>query len=274
MDRYVIQAAHKTLQILLAFGEAPHRFTAAQIAEMLGLDRGQVFRSLRTLEKGGFVRAAADQTFELSPVVGTLALAVNPLNPSLADLARPYLAELVAATRETAALSALAGDQAVLLDLREPSRAVRWAALIGRSFPLHVGGGKAILAFLPQERREEILARLPELPAYTPRTLTDPQALRADLERARRQGYAVGDEDYDPETRSVSAPVFDQQGRVVAALSLAGPSFRFPPESIPARAEEVMDYAQQISRQLGYAGLYPKPYAGPGLEPEGGEVLA
>lgn len=271
MDRYVIQAAYKTLQILLVFGEAPHRFTAARIAEMTQMDRGQAFRSLRTLERAGLVRMEDEQHYVLSSVIGTLALAAYRVNLSLAELARPYLTELVRSTGETAALAALSGDSVILLDLCESNRAVRWASLVGRSFPLHAGGGRAVLPYLPKAEREHLLARLPELPVYTPHTLSRSQQLLEDMRLTYRQGYSVGDQDYDPETRSVSAPIFDQQGRVIAALSLAGPSYRLTLESISAYAKAVMDYAQQISRQSGYAGLYPNPHAD-FARSEGGEV--
>ncbi|WP_110528664.1 IclR family transcriptional regulator [Meiothermus sp. Pnk-1] len=269
MDRYVIQAAYKTLQILLVFGEAPHRFTAARVAELTGMDRGQVFRSLRTLERAGLVRLEDDQHYVLSRVIGTLALAGHRVNSSLTELARPYLNELARSTGETAVLGALSGESMILLDLCESNRVVRWASLIGHAFPLHAGGARAVLPYLPKAQWERLLERLPELPVYTPYTLSRPESLLEDIQRTYRQGYSVGDQDYDLETRSVSAPIFNQQGRVIGALSLAGPSYRFALESIPAYAQAVMEYAQQISRQSGYAGLYPNPHTELALE--GGE---
>ncbi|PZA07573.1 MULTISPECIES: IclR family transcriptional regulator [unclassified Meiothermus] len=270
MDRYVIQAAYKTLQILLVFGEPPHRFTATRIAEMTQMDRGQIFRSLRTLERAGLVRMEEDQHYVLSSVISTLAMAACRIDRSLAELASPYLAELARLTGETAVLGALSGESIILLDLCESKRAVRWASLIGHSFPLHVGGGRATLPYLPKTQWNHLLARLPLLPVYTPRTLSRPEQLLEDMQLTYRQGYSVGDQDYDLETRSVSAPIFDHQGRVIGVLSLAGPAYRLALETIPAYAKTVMDYALQISRQLGYAGLYPNPHAEFALE--GGEI--
>lgn len=260
MSKYVIQAAYKTLQILLVFGEPPHRFTLSQIATCAHMEKGQAYRSLKTLEEAGFVRLEEDQRYVLTPVIHTLGLAAyNSSDSSLVKLADAQLSSLATTIRETVALFALAGDYAICLDIRESNKAVRWSSMIGRAISLHAGAApKAILAFLSEEEQARILDELPLLPHYTPHTVTQRESLEAELTTTRERGYAVGNEDFDPETRAVAAPIFDQGGKVVAAISIGAPSFRFPSSLYPSYGAQVITAALVVSRQLGYVGGYPK----------------
>jgi IclR family pca regulon transcriptional regulator len=92
---------------------------------------------------------------------------------------------------------------------------------VGTRFPAYVTSvGRVILAHLPDEDVEARLARA-ELKPLTPRTIATPQALRAELRRVRRQGYAVVDQELEEGLRSVAAPVRDRDGEVVAAVNIA-----------------------------------------------------
>jgi IclR family acetate operon transcriptional repressor len=255
-NQYVMNSAFRTLQVLLAFGAPPHRYSLAELTARMGLEKNQVYRSLKTLEEAGFLRADADGRFALTPILGVLnAAAAGSPQASLVELAAPHLDRLAAATGESVNLFVLAGDTVVCVDRRDSPHLVRIASVLGHSVTLHAGAvPKAVLAHLPAPERERVLAQLPGLTRYTTRTVLDAGALRAELELTRERGYSISDEDVDAGGRGVGAPVFDHAGRVVGGISVGGPSSRVDDAAVRRLGTLIVPVARAISRQLGYAG--------------------
>jgi DNA-binding IclR family transcriptional regulator len=110
--------------------------------------------------------------------------------------------------------------------------------------------GKAALAWQP----DSVLNRLIRLglPAYTPQTITDPAALRAELAAIRKRGYAVDDEELSPGIRCIGAPIRNMAGRVFASISVSGPARRLTRAKNQAMARLVIHHADAISARLGY----------------------
>jgi DNA-binding IclR family transcriptional regulator len=111
--------------------------------------------------------------------------------------------------------------------------------------------GKAILAFLPPERASEILKRV-RFERMTSRTIATPEALRAELEKTRRRGYAVDDEELEEGLRCIAVPVLDAQRLPVAAVSVSGPSFRVTAQKLPTIANHLLQCVRGISMDMGY----------------------
>ena len=125
------------------------------------------------------------------------------------------------------------------VDKVESTHSLRMPSQVGRRNPVHsTGVGKALIAYLPDEVLAGIALRR-GLARFTARTLTDLPALRADLARVRARGYAVDDEEIEEGLVCVGAPVRDHTGSVVAAVSIAGPSSRLRPVTIPEHARAV-----------------------------------
>ena len=254
-DQYVINSAYRTLQVLLAFAAPPHRYSLTELMTSMDLEKGQLYRSLKTLEKAGFVRYDSDSRFALTPVVNTLSAAfVGSRHASLVEVAGPFLDELERDTSELVNLFVLAGDRAVCVDSRESPHLVRLTSPIGISAPLHAGAvPKAMLAHLPTTTWDRVLAQLAELPRYTDATELDPGRLRAELETIRQRGYSVSDEDYDASARGVGAPIFDATSQVVGGVSVGGPSFRVDDATLDRFATLITRAARAISKTLGHA---------------------
>ncbi|HWG84956.1 MAG TPA: IclR family transcriptional regulator [Deinococcales bacterium] len=255
-SQYVISSAYRTLQVLLAFGAPPHRFTLAEVTARLGLEKNQVFRSLKTLEEAGFVRVESDGRYALTAIVGVLAgAAAGSPQASLVEVAAPQLDRVVAATRESVNLFVLAGETAVCVDRRDSPQVVRVESVLGRSVTLHAGAApKAILAFMPPAEREAVLAQLGQYQRYTDRTILDPDVLREDLAAIRERGYAISDEDVDSSARGVGAPILGRDGFPVGAVSVGGPSFRVTREKLCSFGELISQVGRAVSRQLGFPG--------------------
>jgi DNA-binding IclR family transcriptional regulator len=255
-NQYVITSAYRTLEILRAFGAPPHRFSLAELTAALEMDKGQTYRSLKTLEEAGFLRASEDGRFSLTPLLNVLSVAASSgQSASLAEVAAPHLNRLSDETAESVHLFARVDDHAVCVGIRESKHPVRLSAALGNSAPLHAGASpKAMLAHLPEAEQARVLAEVHIYPKYTGQTLVDPGALRDELERIRRRGYAVSDEDVDAGAKGVGAPIFDLTGKVVGAISVGGPSYRVNDAKLRTFSTLIVQGAQAISRQLGYSG--------------------
>lgn len=258
-NQYVITSAYRTLQVLLAFGVPPYRFSLAEIVVNMGLEKSeksQVYRSLKTLEEAGFLRTEDDGRFALTPVMNVLSAAsANSRQASLVEIAKQHLDRIAAQTEESVHLFVLAGEHAVCVDRRDSLHQVRLASVLGRSVPLHAGAvPKAILAHLPEARRRAILTKLSAYPRYTDKTLLTPQRLEADLEQIRERGYSISDEDYDASARGVGAPIFDHTQQVVGGVSVGGPSFRVADDALKRFGSLITLEARAISQRLGYPG--------------------
>lgn len=215
---HFVRSLERGLAVIRSF-DADHReLTLSEVARACGLTRAAARRFLLTLADLGYVRADG-RTYRLTPRV--LELGYSYLSSfSLAQIAEPYLEQLVDRTRESSSLCVLDGDDIVYV-ARVPARRIMTVAVtVGTRFPAHVTSvGRVILAHLPEEEIEVRLARV-ELTPLTARTIDSAALLRTELERVRRQGYALVDQELEEGLRSIAAPVRDRDGEVVAAVNI------------------------------------------------------
>ncbi len=137
----------------------------------------------------------------------------------------PIMEDLHAATRQHVQLAVLDGTDALVVELISTARAVPVVSQVGRRLPLHASAvGQVLLAHAGEDLFTEVVRD--GLPRFTPRTISDPAALRLTLAECRRTGVAVVHEEMSPDAHSVAAPVTDSKGRVVAALSVVGSDAR------------------------------------------------
>jgi IclR family acetate operon transcriptional repressor len=130
-------------------------------------------------------------------------------------------------------------------------RMVRNVGWIGREMPIHaVSSGKVMMAYLPEEGVQRILAR--ELSAFTERTVTDAERLLKELEQIRQQGYGIAEEELEMGLSAAAAPIWSHEGQVAATISISGPSFRLPRERLVELGIESKQVADTISQQMGY----------------------
>ncbi|MCA9836547.1 MAG: IclR family transcriptional regulator [Trueperaceae bacterium] len=251
---YVITSALRTLQVLRAFSKPPHKFSLSELTARTGIEKNQLYRSLKTLEQAEFLAFESDGRFALTAVIHELTAAtVQPLEKSLVEIAQPYLDELVHKTSESVNLFIRTGDLAVCVDRRDSPQPVKLSSPLGMTVPLHAGAvPKAMLAFIEDDLRQTILKNLQTLPAYTERTLLNAKDLALELARIRKRGYSISDEDYDASARGVGAPIFNSQKDVVAGISVGGPSFRVDDATLESFGQIITQTAQAISRRLGY----------------------
>lgn len=249
-----LRSVDRAIAVLKAFSEEEPELGVTELSQRLELPKSTVYRLLASLQKAGIVDQDPEtERYHLGIELVYLAgLVLRQID--VRQVARPYLQSLAKASEETVNLTVLTDDGKVInIDGIPSPRIVRNVGWIGREMLPHcISSGKALLAYLPQQRLEPILAK--RLPRFTEKTLTDPIQLQEELKRVRQKGYAVAQEELEVGLSAVAAPIWNHEGEAIAAVSVSGPSFRLSPEKIPQLAELTKRTADEISHQLGYVG--------------------
>ncbi|MGL6210035.1 MAG: IclR family transcriptional regulator [Paracoccaceae bacterium] len=211
--------------------------------------KATLYRFLQTLTHQGMLT--------LDPDRGTYALGVRLVRlahaawqqSSLAPLARPYLDDLSAVTGETIHLAQMDMGQVLYVDKRNAARPVEMFSSAGKVGPAYCTGvGKAMLAHMPEEQLQAVLARQ-SFHVFTPQTLATPQALCAELLAIRARGYAFDREEHEPGIICVAVPILTRQGRVIGAISLTSTTQRATLDALEGRADQVKETAGKIAAE-------------------------
>jgi DNA-binding IclR family transcriptional regulator len=245
------EAATRVADVLLMFTGGPAAMGVTEIARELGLSKAVVHRILQSLAARSLVRADANtREYRLGP--GAIALGARALRDfDLRQAAQPTLRRMRDVTNETTTLSARVQDSRIYLDQYESPQEIKMTVELGRRYPLHAGASsRAILAFLPEEAIERIIAE--GLDRLTPETIRNPRELRRRLADTRACGYAVSKGERQAAAGSVAAPVFGIDGGVVGSISVCGPVDRFDDAAVARYLPIVVSSAAEISRALGW----------------------
>jgi IclR family KDG regulon transcriptional repressor len=255
----------RAVDILDAIAEAREPLRVAALARTLGIPRNTTYELVNTLVARDVAQLDPDGRVRLGFHLFELG-SVYAQSLDLFNEARPIIRELVHATGDTGHLAMLDGRHVVFLIKEEGPQSVRNISAVGRRLPAHASAvGKAMLAFLP---REETLRRLEgaRLERLTPRTITDHNALLVELDATVARGCSIDIEESNLEVTCLGAPIWNDQGVVVAGISLAAESSLM----VPGRREEltlmVTRAADQLSRRLGYLSR--------GFEGHAGEAMS
>ena len=248
--RNKVQSLDRALEILRLLGSEPE-MRVTDLARRLEVHKSTVFRLLSTLQEHGLVeQTPTTEKYRLGYGLVRLAGAVVA-ELDLARASRSVLEELAVRTGETVNLAILQGDQVVNIDQIAAPNLVVNVNWVGKQTPLHAtSNGKVLLAYLSEDERRRVLDR--SLPRLTPRTITDPRILEKQLRRVLTDGYAFTLEELELGLNAVAAPVYAADGRVQAAVSVAGPSYRVTPQRLSELGEMTKDAGATISRRMGY----------------------
>jgi IclR family acetate operon transcriptional repressor len=160
--------------------------------------------------------------------------------------------KLLARFEQTVNLAVLDREQVLYTEILEGLRSIRMAANVNTYAPVHATGvGKSMLAFLHPIEAEEILKKRSR-PKLTPKTITSVQAHLKAFKRIREQGYAVDNEETEKGARCVAAPIFNSQGRPIAALSISGPVSHMTGNTMGRVGQTLIEATGRISAQLGF----------------------
>ena len=248
---YRVKSLERSLRILERLAEAGPDLSVPELSRHLAMNKTTVFRLLQTLGRHGFVERVSERKYRLGIRAFEIGMAVmNSMD--LRREALPILERLNKETRETIHLTIREGFSVIYIDkLSSPEYIVVQSRIGGRS-PLHCTGvGKALLAHLDESEVKRYM-RHEGLKRFTPNTITNPKELARELERIRRQGYAIDNEEHYAGIACVAAPIFDHRGRVLASFSIAGPASRINASRLPELIRLTMEASRDISARFGY----------------------
>jgi DNA-binding IclR family transcriptional regulator len=234
-----LRTVTNALRVMEELADADQPMAVTELAQRLGLAPSTAHRILATLAAEGVaVRVPSLRRYRAGPGLARLARRSLQDNVRLVEAGRPALQRLAAESGETSQLTVLDGSDTVAIDHVDSTHPVIVHHPAGSRVPAHATAvGQAILAHLP-----EVATRIARhgLVAFTPRTITDPEAFRSELEAIRERGYAINVGQLHPETAGVAAPIVEASGAVIGSIGISGPATRI---SRPARLTGLAELA-------------------------------
>jgi len=247
-ERDIMGGLAKGLAVIECFTADRPRLSIAQVADATGLDRATARRCLLTLSHHGYADYDG-KFFTLAPRIlrlGTACLATMPLP----RIVQPLLDTLSERIGESTSVSILDGAEIVYVARAAQRRVMSISLMPGSRLPAFCTSmGRVLLAVLPEAAARAVLGAGP-LPARTPHTLTDPEAVIAEFARVRTQGYALIDQEVELGLRSIAVPVQNARGQVVAALNVGLAAVPGPAGALVARFLDPLRATQQELRGL------------------------
>jgi IclR family pca regulon transcriptional regulator len=230
-----VQSLERGLSVIQAFSQERPSMTLTEVAREAGLTRATARRLLFTLQQLGYARFDGKRF---------------ALTAKVLDLGYAYLSSLDLASIAQAEMAVLDGTEIVYV-VRVPTTRIMTISLgLGSRLPAYATSmGRVLLADLDED---QLAAHLDgHLPALTNRTITDPAGLRSELDRVRRQGWAIVDQELEDGVRSIAAPLHDARGRAIAAVNISGHAGRVTLSTMRDRfLPELLTTADRISERL------------------------
>ncbi|MGB2962385.1 MAG: IclR family transcriptional regulator [Anaerolineales bacterium] len=245
------QSVQRAISLLNAFTDTQPVWGLNDLAEAVDLNKTTAYRLLSALEIEGMVaRDEYSGGYRLGPgviILGGRAQRTNNLN----IVSRTELYKLAEATGETVTLEILVECDVLIIDQVQSSHMLGSAQDLFARWPAHATStGKVLLANLPAAQCEELLSA--PLERYTKNTITDITELKEELVQIRTRGYGTAHEELELGFVAVAAPIFNHNGRVVAAISVGGPSIRFQTDRMQEIIDMVLQAAGRISQKIGF----------------------
>ncbi|GEN32572.1 MULTISPECIES: IclR family transcriptional regulator [Aneurinibacillus] len=249
------QSVIKALKLLDFFLGEKKELTLSEIATKSNMPRPTVYRLLTSLEVCGFLAKTKNTEQDVRYHLGLKLLELGNIvleQLELRTVALPWMRKLCADINEAVHLVILDGDEAVYIEKVESSHAVRLHTRVGKRSELYIGSGpKLLLAYLPKAEQETLMEKM-TFTKLTPHTIGNKETLYKEIEKIRRNGYSISRSEQDEETIGVSYPILDYTHKVVAALTVSGPTTRMQEKVEEIIRKKTKETASRISRELGY----------------------
>lgn len=232
----------RAIHIINVLSESRGPQSISDISEQLGYSQTVVHRLLQTLKSEGLV--IQDSKSKLYSLGSAFLSYANKLlaDMPLAPVIDPWLTELRDATKETVGFYVPAGQYRVCTIEHESQEEIRRSVGVGKRLPVYKGAsGRAILAFEPKDIQEKIIQTLPE---------EEREDLVYKLEQTARDGFATNEGEISANVSALSAPVLDHKERVIGAMSISGPSFRWNRETMQEYIPQLLKATAEITETL------------------------
>jgi IclR family acetate operon transcriptional repressor len=251
-ERSGVQSIERAFSILNHIAQRQDGISLAELSKCVGLHTSTTFHLVRTMVELGVVRQVkATKRYHLGRTIFSLA-ASSSSEVDLIATATPFLEALARESGESSHFALRSGNDVVIAARVAGSGAFQLIERSGGLRPAHCTGlGKVILAAMPEAQFDAYLATA-QLQPWTPKSITDPNQLRAEIERVRKAGVGFDDAEFNEEVRCVAAPVYDFTGQVIGAVGVSGPIWRMNLQRMDQITQRVRETAAELSEDLGY----------------------
>lgn len=253
-ERGGIQSLERAFAILERVAAHRDGIALADLCKAVGLHSSTTFHLVRTLVQLGYA-SQHPETKRYKIGRKLFALAAGALDENeLVARATPMIERLAERTGESSHFAIRSGAEVVIVAKTEGAGLFQIADRAGAVRPANATAlGKVLLAALAPDQLDRYLAKT-ELGRFTPKTITEPDALKAELDQVRCNGIAFDDGEYSAEVRCVAVPVHDFLGRVAGAIGISAPMWRLSLQALHEKARHVSKAAAELSAELGYRG--------------------
>jgi len=251
-DSVTVRAVDRALQIVKCFTHTENELSLSEICQKVGLAKSTVHRLLSSLENANFIEQDYESgKYKLSFELIRLGVIASE-SIDLQKIARPEMERLSQKTGQTSNLYVIKDYQRLCIAQVAGPQYIKRYSYLGALLPLYAGAsGKVLLAYQDEKWLEKYFKKV-NLVKITKNTITDKDQLLKELHQIREKGYAVSLSERDPISASVSAPIFDYSGELVAGLTVSGPTVMFTEENIKRYVNNILEATKNISARLGY----------------------
>lgn len=249
MSEIKVKSLYKALQILDCFTTDKPELGITEISTQLGLYKSNVFNIVDTFVKAGYLEKNPENDKYRLGIKFLEKANVISSNISFRKMILPYMQELADETSETVYLGIPSEGEVVYLDSSNPKNQLSTRSMLGVKAPLYCTGiGKAMLAYLPREVVEAVIAQ--GLKKYTENTIADPKELYSELAAIQARGYSIDNMEHEFGIKCIGMPIRNHKREVVAGISISGPSLRFDEEKIKNYAERLSFAIAKIEEKI------------------------
>jgi len=248
-----VQVIDRTFDIIELLAVEPKGLGVSDVARKLSLNKSTAHRILNAITDRGYLEKTEDGIYSLG--MQFVELTSRRLGSiELTTEAKPYLNELTIKLGQSSHLAILDGSDAVYIDKVEVRQNLRLYSQIGKRIPVYCSGlGKSLLLDTDNQTILSLLRHC-QMEKLTETTLLTPEAVLNEIKESRMRGWTVDNEEHDKGIRCIAAPVYDYRGKIIAAVSSAGPSTFFSKEKDLEYSKIICQTARKISARMGYMG--------------------
>jgi len=247
-DKNQVKSVKKAMSILELLGQH-NGMGFTEISKAMNLPNTTVHRLLKTLADKSYIRQNTEGQYFLG--LGLFRLTGKLLSQiEIRTVAKSFLEDLARKTKESINLAVWNEDEVMCIESIPSIHSLRTEAFPGQRFLIHsTAVGKVLLAFASKEKRTRILRKI-DLVGFTKNTITTSEKLREHLELVQKQGFAIDNEETNIGGRCMGVPIKDKMGKVIAAISISGPSARITSDRLDELTCLVKSVAKEISAAI------------------------
>jgi DNA-binding IclR family transcriptional regulator len=248
-----LKTLENALDVLSYFTLETPEWGLRDLARTMDMNHTILHRILKTYEKKGYlIQNEGTKSYELGLKFLEFSSVIKQ-KMKLAEFIVPVMKELADAVNETVFLTIKDGDEGVTVEIAECNQQIKFNVSIGTRTPLYVGAScKTIMAFIPEKEQVEILGK--GVRVFTENTMTNKELILLDLKHIREKGWSFTKGEFSETVFGLGTPLFNESGKVIGSLAIAGPTYRMPEENFEGTLQVLQEKTASIQNYFNKFG--------------------